>query len=110
MTEEKKKEERQKNRNYKAKKRLGMTMLEKNLMREKDRLRKTKEREEKKLVKEEDLCERMKEGEFKHRGEYNQAKDKRYTTGGSWKREVEINPSFHAQYNAFEKRKERKKR
>ena len=166
MTEEKKKEVREKNRNYKAKKRLGMTVLEKNLLKEKDRLRKKKEREEKKLEKEKDrlrkkkeredkklkkekekdlakekdlvkekdqvkekeklrkkkeredkklekekdLRKRRKEGEFKHRGEYNQAKDKRYTTGGSWKREMETNPSFRAQYNAFAKRKERKKR
>ena len=128
MTEEKKKEVREKNRNYMAKKRLGMTVLEKNLLKEKDRLRKKKEREEKKsekekdrlrkmnergekkLEKEKDLRKRRKEGEFKHRGEYNQAKDKRYTTGGSWKREMETNPSFRAQYNAFAKRKERKKR
>ena len=82
MTEEKKKEVREKNRNYMAKKRLGMTVLEKNLLKEKDRLRKKKEREEKKSEKEKDRLRKMNErGEKKLEKEKDLRKTLDFTSG-----------------------------
>ena len=60
-------------------KRANMTEEEKDAVKEKDRIRKKKMRQKKKEEKELDLRRRTKEGEFAHKGECLQAKDKRFS-------------------------------
>ena len=67
-------------------KRANMTEEEKDAVKEKDRIRKKKMREKKKEEKELDLRRRTKEGEFAHKGERIQARDKRFSRWGQSKK------------------------
>lgn len=97
-----------KDKKRKAEKRGSMTEEEKDLVKEKDRIRKKKMREKKKAEQEQDLKRRIKEGEFAHKGEYYQAKDKRLTKFGLYS----INPSIKNPYSLryYEKISQQKSR
>ena len=84
MTEEEKKEVKEKSKEKMATKRATMTEEEKEEVKEKDRIRKKTMREKKIQEKVLDLRRRKEQGEFKCKGEYRLAWDKRNTKWGQY--------------------------